>query len=137
MAYENGSVFMSGPLKQWPILMHTQFSGPCATSDNAWHNEHHQKAAHAPAEDHESKSSQRHNAAHHPQHEQCKECICAMCLGTPDFLSLPCSIGSKWQPILKWKSNLSFVMDMGNSGYGSPETLSGLANQRKYVQSLA
>ena len=44
--------------------MNKQISGPCATSDNAWHNEHHQKAARAPAEDHESKGSQRHNVAH-------------------------------------------------------------------------
>ena len=51
---------MSGPLQQWPISMNKQIAGPCATSDNAWHNEHHQKAAHAPAEDHESKGSQRH-----------------------------------------------------------------------------
>eukprot|EP00914_Ancora_sagittata_P015576 GHVO01030901.1.p4 GENE.GHVO01030901.1~~GHVO01030901.1.p4 ORF type:complete len:128 (-),score=9.59 GHVO01030901.1:880-1263(-) len=77
MAYENGSVFMSGPLQQWPISMNKQISGPCATSDNAWHNEHHQKAARAPAEDHESKGSQRHNVAHHPQHERRKACICA------------------------------------------------------------
>ena len=77
MAYENGSVFMSGPLQQWPISMNKQISGPCATSDNAWHNEHPQKAAHAPAEDHESKGSQRHNVAHHPQHERRKACICA------------------------------------------------------------
>ena len=44
MAYENGSVFMSGPSQQWPISMNKQIDGPCATSDNAWHNEHHQNA---------------------------------------------------------------------------------------------
>lgn len=29
-AYENESVFMSGPLQQWPTIEHKQLSGPCA-----------------------------------------------------------------------------------------------------------
>ena len=95
--------------------MNIQNSGPCATTNNAWHNEHHQKAAHAPAEDHESKSSQRHDVAHHPLLGAVQSVHLLKCpVGTLDLPGLPCSIGGDWQPILKWKSklsDLSFLMD--------------------------
>ena len=40
VAYENESVFMSGPVQQWPAIVHRHPLGPCAKPKTSWHQMH-------------------------------------------------------------------------------------------------
>ena len=46
VAYENESVFMSGPVQQWPAIVHRHPLGPCAKPKTSWHQMHPETAPH-------------------------------------------------------------------------------------------
>ena len=46
VAYENESVFMSGPVQQRPAIVHRHPLGPCAKPKTSWHQMHPETAPH-------------------------------------------------------------------------------------------